>query len=717
MTTSRSVEKLIRALQCDHQDCECHKNKPGKYMLHCPAHDDQHPSLSLTLRNNLMPLVYCHAGCPQEVLLAALRTWGRWSNGGGEVYASVKADTPLHAPRLTLATLADAKKLPVDFLRQLGITDSQFQGVSAVRIPYANENGDIVAIRYRVGLASQGPRFKWRKGDHAILYGLERLEEIQRAGWVLLVEGESDCWSAWFHNLPTLGIPGKSIWHAEWVEKYLAGLDVFVWQEPNAEDLILRIAKTLPQFRVIRAPAGIKDLSEAHILGYPIATVMTELREQAVAIELIRDELARQHMADQARQAAPVLDAPDPLPLIEHALRRLGYGGDIRPALIAYLATTSRLLKMRDGSMLAHLLLSGTPSAGKSWTVKCVLRLLPEGAYVVIDAGSPRALIYTDADLCHRVVVFGEADSLPAGEDDSAASAIRNLLQDGYLRYTTTVRDSVTGKFTTHQVEKPGPTVVITTAVRKPGGQLITRFFAVEMADTHEQLRAALETQAQREVSTPADPDPALIAFQSYLQARVPWDVQVPFAPLLATEITQSPAAPRILRDFERLLSLIKVVTVLRHRQRKTSFEGRLIAQIEDYATVWKLTNDIYADSVSDINEKTCQTVARVAELRGRGVRPISVTRLADELKISKMAASRRVQVALKGGWLINRESRDGQPYDLDLGEPLPTREGLPEPNALLKACNAVTPLTEGNPSPLSIARHSDLAATGDAQE
>jgi len=683
MASSPFIEELIRALQCDQQDCACHKNGQGNYTLHCPTHDDQHPSLSLTLRDNATPLVHCHAGCSQHSVISELRAKNLWITRGGAVLPSVSGVTPLHTTGLTLSDLAAAKKLPVDFLRHLGLTDCRFQGSNAVRIPYADESGNIVAIRFRVGLSPSGPRFKWRRGDRATLYGLVRLEQIQRLGWVLLVEGETDCWTAWFHNLPALGIPGKSIWREEWGKKHLSGLDVFVWQEPDAQDLVLRIAKTLPRFRVIRSPAGIKDLSEAHLLGYNVPNLVTELCQQASAIELIRDELEHHHLADQARQAASVLEASDPLPLIEQALRLQGYGGDIRPALVTYLAVTSRLLKIRDGSMLAHLLLLGTPSAGKSWTVKCVLRLLPTEVCVVIDAGSPRALIYTHADLRHRIIVFGEADSLPSGEDNSAASAIRNLLADGYLHYTVTVRDPSTGKFTVNEVSKPGPTVLITTSVRDLGMQLSTRFFMVEIADTHEQLRAALRTQAQREISVPADPDPALIAFQRYLQAKAPWDVQVPFAPCLAEEIAKSPAASRILRDFARLLSLIKTVAVLRHRQRKVSEQGQLIAQVEDYATVWELTKDIYADSVSDVTDKVRQLVIRVADLRGRGVRPISVTRLAEELQISKMAASRRIRAALRGGWLVNCESHKGQSFDLDLGEPLPTQEGLPHPDKL----------------------------------
>ena len=116
----------------------------------------------------------------------------------------------------------------------------------------------------------------------------------------------------------------------------------------------------------------------------------------------------------------------------------------------------------------------------------------------MIDAGSPRIIIYNDAPLEHRVLIFKESDSLPAGEDSSSAFAIRNLLQDHYLHYEVTIRDTNTGDYTAREVNKPGPTVLITTSTRSLGAQLMTRLFTLEISDSKEQIGAALETQAAR---------------------------------------------------------------------------------------------------------------------------------------------------------------------------------------------------------------------------
>jgi hypothetical protein len=40
-------------------------------------------------------------------------------------------------------------------------------------------------------------------------YGEDRLDAALAAGYLVLVEGESDAWTLWFHGEPALGIPGS----------------------------------------------------------------------------------------------------------------------------------------------------------------------------------------------------------------------------------------------------------------------------------------------------------------------------------------------------------------------------------------------------------------------------------------------------------------------------------------------------------------------------
>jgi hypothetical protein len=173
--------------------------------------------------------------------------------------------------------------------------------------------------------------------------------------------------------------------------------------------------------------------------------------------------------------------------------------------------------------------------------------------------------------------------------------------------------------------------------------------------------------------------------------------VLIPFALVLSEEIAKSIASPRLLRDFSRLLSLIKAVTVLRHRQRPKDDKGRLIAEIEDYATVYELVKGMYEATVTGATDRVRELVEAVGRLNGASGEAVTVTQVGNHLGITKMAASRAVKTACTQGWLVNNEKRRGYPASLTLGEPLPERTGLPEPKSL-ETCNGVTPETEGSP-------------------
>lgn len=133
------------------------------------------------------------------------------------------------------------------------------------------------------------------------------------------------------------------------------------------------------------------------------------------------------------------------------------------------------------------------------------------------------------------------------------------------MTYKVTEKHPLTGGFIVRNIVREGPTVLLTTSTRTLGHQLMTRMFVLEIPDDPGSIRDVLAVQAQIEVEgLVPTPDESLIAFQEYLQAMAPWDVVVPFAPALATEIgKQTTLQPRLFRDYSRLLAFIKSVTVL----------------------------------------------------------------------------------------------------------------------------------------------------------
>jgi hypothetical protein len=578
---------------------------------------------------------------------------------------------------LTVERLTDALNLPAEFIRGLGLSDNKRKGIQVVTIPYLDEKQECVAVRhlqslYGITRFAQPPL-------RVVPYGFWRIGDIKRQGRVLLVPSEKDCWVCWHIGIPALGLPDTVDNMENWLD-HLKDLEVFLWDGNLDRGFLSLMNECLPGLQVLQATQDNPFLWGAYVQGKDLRALISEAKESVSHASTVL-QTWRESQVEKLRQSAmSVLVADDPILVIEEAIRSLGYGGDIKAALITYLAATSRVLSMRTGSMPVHLLLKGAPSSGKSYTLQIVLRLLPEEASYRIDAGSLRVLIFDpEANLHHRVVIFSEADSLPKGEDNPAASALRTLMQENRLSYKVTISESSTGQFTVQEVSKPGPSVVITTSTKGLGPQLDSRVFTVEVSDSSEQIQAALTTQALLELEGAPEPDPALIAFQALLQIQAPWEVVVPFADKLSKKIGQLPHASRLNRDFARLLSLIKVVAVLRSDQREVDDQQRVIATLDDYATVHSLVNEVYETSVTKVSDTVREVIAAVGELKQRGNSSINQSDVARHLGISRQRVHPAVRTALNQSWLVNSETRKGYPANLDLGEPLPEALGLPK--------------------------------------
>ena len=113
----------------------------------------------------------------------------------------------------SLKQYARSKRLPVKFLKALGLTEISYLGAPAVRMPYRDLDGKEKAVRFRTALKKKkdgDKRFRWRKGSRPFPYGLWRLDAAQET--VVLVEGESDCHVLWFHGINAIGLPGAACW-------------------------------------------------------------------------------------------------------------------------------------------------------------------------------------------------------------------------------------------------------------------------------------------------------------------------------------------------------------------------------------------------------------------------------------------------------------------------------------------------------------------------
>ncbi|MBI1742213.1 AAA family ATPase [Candidatus Acetothermia bacterium] len=255
MQTTNPIDHIINRLT------NVQKKDKG-WTAHCPAHDDQRSSLSVGMGADGKVLLHCHAGCKLEAIVRALNLQTR------DLFP-VPSQPGRHTT-ITVKDLAQNKAIPEDFLHSLGVKDTP----NGVLIPYRLIDGS-EALRHRLRtalIAKDGSYWLPKMGEYPpVPYGLDKLDEARRSGFLVLVEGESDCWTLWQHQFPALGIPGATMANKLRPE-YLKDVKwVFVFHEPDSggAEFIKGIAQQLQSIRWTGEAfelnlEGAKDPNELH---------------------------------------------------------------------------------------------------------------------------------------------------------------------------------------------------------------------------------------------------------------------------------------------------------------------------------------------------------------------------------------------------------------------------------------------------------------------
>jgi hypothetical protein len=251
---------------------------------------------------------------------------------------------------VTIEAYAEYVGLPVAFLKTLGLKEIHYVDQKAVKIPYLDKGSEEVCVRFRVSLTGT-PKIKTRKGDKHSLYGLWSLEEMKkRAGFVILVEGESDAHVGWHHDQRVLGVAGAVGFQSEWVEELEGVEKVYAVVEPDeaGEKFWERLAvEGGLQQRLYRVELeGAKDLRDLHTQDPGrFSARLQEALEGAVQWMDIAESEAREKNRVAWERCADLAREENILERFYNSLRSDGVAGEQRTAMILYLALTSRRLE------------------------------------------------------------------------------------------------------------------------------------------------------------------------------------------------------------------------------------------------------------------------------------------------------------------------------------------------------------------------------------
>jgi hypothetical protein len=389
------------------------------------------------------------------------------------------------------------------------------------------------------------------------------------------------------------------------------------------------------------------------------------------------DAREREHWQHSARY---IIDCDDVLELFAQSWRKV-IAGEEKNAKLLYLAATSRVF-----SKCMNVAIKGPSSGGKSEIRRQVLEFFPPEAIVSFTTLSERALLYYEEDFAHKILSMGEA----AGAEEQSLQdyLLRELISEGRLRYP--VVQMKKGGLITTTIEKNGPVAFMVTTTKSalhPENE--TRMLSLEVDDSDIQTMSVLHKVAE---IVGLNAEKAAIDFEPFRNhqrwlATGNCNVVIPFAEKLARLIP--PRSVRLRRDFTQILLAIKAHALLHRRQRPVDDRGQIVADVwKDYEPVAALMGGLVAEaSGAGITKKLQETIDAVARETAdlpptEGVAAAKIGKL---LRLDKSSAWRRLNNATFQGFVVNLETRRGQPGRYRLtGQEVEFEELLPPPGALV---------------------------------
>jgi hypothetical protein len=328
----------------------------GPTHILCPFHNDHDPSFRW---DEAKGCAFCTCGITGADIFGLVGRRNGFDFTDAKIWVAEQLGRhdliiePVSSPGVTLAEIAEAKRLPIEFLRKMGWFNLARRGQnhdrSAVGIIYSDGNREWLRIRIALGGETK-KKFRWKKGDReASLYRAHQVAEMRSAGYVFIVGGESCTVTMLFHNYPALGLPGEGCWNETRHAPLLDGFPkIYVVVEPDqggqrVQEWVARSSIRSRVMFIFMTPAA-KDMSALYLTDPAgFETTVHALMATAVPFdqekhappksEPAQEETRSRRSRDDAMAGGAV--SPRGLPVIEYAGGRLADATDQAEKLLA----------------------------------------------------------------------------------------------------------------------------------------------------------------------------------------------------------------------------------------------------------------------------------------------------------------------------------------------------------------------------------------------
>jgi uncharacterized protein (DUF3820 family)/energy-coupling factor transporter ATP-binding protein EcfA2 len=233
-------------------------------------------------------------------------------------------------------------------------------------------------------------------------------------------------------------------------------------------------------------------------------------------------------------------------------------------------------------------IVTGETSSGKSSLVETVLSAIPEDVKMNFTATSERFFLYLNKPLHNKIVTIYEINGA------TALPFLKTFVTEGKASIGSVVK--IRGELQPVEIQKDTRGLVLFTTTTKQAidEETANRGFVIEI-DTPPELVRQILTQKQK-LKTPN-----FKILQTLFKLLEPASVVVPYVQSLAENFAYD--KPRRLRDYDKVVALIKAHALLYQFQRHRNEKGEIIATLDDYKAIFELSN-IIVPSLSELTPK-----------------------------------------------------------------------------------------------------------------
>lgn len=302
--------------------------------------------------------------------------------------------------------------------------------------------------------------------------------------------------------------------------------------------------------------------------------------------------------------------------------------------------------KIKNNVKGTGVVIQGASSVGKSALVETVSYTCQPEDTVKFTRLSANYLLYTTRSLARKILIIYELQGA-----DEATLALRTGLSESTLKVGT-VDKNQSGQLTPREnaIDATGMVLVSTSTRSRVGWELGTRVIVLSLEHDPTIATGAYELMAneRNEVEN-------LKVWRVADALLDPQNVEDPFAKRLAKLFPRN--QERYLRDFQRVLYLIKASALLHQHQRPKDDQGNILATEEDYRIIYDLQPVLF-EAIYDI--KVEAFIETVKKLKVDPLEWPCRKDVQDNLGISKATIKRRVGKASEFG-LIELDEKDGR--------------------------------------------------------